>query len=112
MRQSPVVRLHNRLLVPQLEMPVHPSVHPRSADVIVVVLEMSVGPENDVVGLAEFRVMGLQLWKSLRRHLDRPVIRGSQAQRLRSEQRGELHIPCVNAQQGGILTGAASLHRR
>ena len=67
--------------------------------------------ERHVVLLAVETVEFLEVREPLGRELLRPVVGGVHALGFRGEKRGDLDVAGIDAEQAGVLAGAAALHR-
>ena len=109
--QGGVVLFDDGRLLAQLEVAVQYLVETHARDRVVVVREVFAALQRHEVLLAVEPVELLQVGKAFGRHLLRPVVGRIHALWLRGEEGGDFDITRINPKEGGVLTGAAALHR-
>ena len=111
LRQRLIVAFDDRGLEAQLEVLVQQRVEARARHRVVVMREVFAALERHEVLLAVETVEFLEVRETLGRELLRPVVGGVHALGFRGEKRGDLDVAGIDAEQAGVLAGAAALHR-
>ena len=108
--QRGVIALDDRFRLAEFEVLIKHGVEAHAGDCVIVMGKVFAALEGDEGFFTVELVKRLQVGESLDRHFLRPVIGRVHALGLGGEERGDFYVTGVNAEERGVLAGAAALH--